>query len=347
MYAKAQPSPSQPSPQPSPAQPTQGVWALGPRFWRPAKPSLAQPRPAQPTTQARSAQPSSQTASPVQPGQHRSGQARPQPSPAQPKPWCGPCQSSAKGFFLPDSEVPFSAAGALRFCSVFGRFGAAVPLRFAVLEPRLWGLVFGASPAQASEPSPASPAQPKPWCGPCQSSAKAFSYRIQMSHFDRWEKRNRQGTQPSLSPAHKPQAQPSQASTGQARPGHSRAQPSPSRGVGLAKAVPKAFSYRIQIKPSLAQPRPAQPTTQARSAQPKPSSQTASPVQPGQHRSGQARPQPSPAQPSPSRGVGLAKALPKAFSYRIQRCHSRPPERSVFAPFLAGLGPPCRCVSPF
>ena len=110
---------------------------------------------------------------------------------------------------------------------------------------------------------------------------------------------NRQGTQPSLSPAHKPQAQPSQTSTGQARPGHSRAQPSPSRGVGLAKAVLKAFSYRIQIKPSLAQPRPAQPTTQARSAQPKPSSQTASPVQPDQHRSGQARPQPSPAQPKP------------------------------------------------
>ena len=160
-----------------------------------------------------------------------------------------------------------------------------------------------------------------------------------MSHFDWWDKRNRQGTQPSLSPAHKPQAQPSQASTGQARPGHSRAQPSPSGGVGLAKAVPKAFSYRIQIKPSLAQPRPAQPTTQARSAQPKPSSQTASPVQPDQHRSGQARPQPSPAQPSPSRGVGLAKALPKAFSYRIQRCHSRPALRfcSVFGRFGAAV----------
>ena len=140
-----------------------------------SSPALAQPRPAQPTTQARSAQPkpSSQTASPVQPGQHRSGQARPQPSPAQPKPWCGPCQSSAKGFFLPDSEVPFSAAGALRFCSVFGRFGAAVPLRFAVLRGRLWGLVFGASPAQASEPSPAqpSPAQALVWALPklCQS----------------------------------------------------------------------------------------------------------------------------------------------------------------------------------
>ena len=165
-------------PQPSPAQPKPwcGLAKAVPKAFSyriQIKPSLAQPRPAQPTTQARSAQPSSQTASPVQPGQHRSGQARPQPSPAQPKPWCGPCQSSAKGFFLPDSEVPFSAAGALRFCSVFGRFGAAVPLRFAVLEPRLWGLVFGASPAQASEPSPAqpSPAQALVWALPklCQS----------------------------------------------------------------------------------------------------------------------------------------------------------------------------------
>ena len=132
-----------------------------------------------------------------------------------------------------------------------------------------------------------------------------------MRHLDWWDKRNRQGTQPSLSPAHKPQAQPSQASTGQARPGHSRAQPSPSRGVGLAKAVPNAFSYRIQIKPSLAQPRPAQPTTQARSAQPKPSSQTASPVQPDQHRSGQARPQPSPAQPKP--WCGPCQSCAKGF----------------------------------
>ena len=195
-----------------------------------------------------SPKPSSQTASPAQPGQHRSGQARPQPSPAQPKP--------------------------------------------------------------------------------------------------DWDKGNRQGTQPSLSPAHKPQAQPSQASTGQARPGHSRAQPSPSLGVGLAKAVPKAFSYRIQIKPSPAQPRPAQPTTQARSAQP--SSQTANPVQPGQHRSGQAstgqaRPGQATAEPSPAQAV--VWALPKLCQRLF--LHSRPPERSVFVPFLAGLGPPCRCVSPF
>ena len=178
VWAPAQPPPNRPAPSPAhPSQPAQLVGEglakavvkafpyLG-SFVFSASPAQAS---CQPSSFAPAAQPSS-----------------PQSSPAQPKPWCGPCQSSAKGFFLPDSEVPFSAAGALRFCSVFGRFGAAVPLRFAILRGRLWGLVFGASPAQASEPSPAqpSPAQPKPWCGPCQSSAKAFSYRIQMSHFD-------------------------------------------------------------------------------------------------------------------------------------------------------------------
>ena len=196
-------------------------------------------------------------------------------------------------------------------------------------------------PVSLAQPSPAqpSPAQPKPWCGPCQSSAKAFSYRIQMSHFDWWDKRNRQGTQPSLSPAHKPQAQPSQATTGQARPGHSRAQPSPSRGQSCAKGF--FLPDSDQAQPSSAQASPRRP------GQPSPSPAHKPQAQPSQPTTGQARPGHSRAQPSPSRGVGLAKALPKAFSYRIQRCHSRPPERSVFAPFLAGLGPPCRCVSPF
>ena len=103
--------------------------------------------------------------SPARPAQVGPGQATAEPSPAQAVVCALPklCQR----LFLPDSEVPFSAAGALRFCSVFGRFGAAVPLRFAVLRGRLWGLVFGASPAQASEPSPAqpSPAQPSPSLG--------------------------------------------------------------------------------------------------------------------------------------------------------------------------------------
>ena len=106
----------------------------------------------------------------------RSAQPSPAQPTAQPKPWCGPCQSSAKGFFLLDSDAPFSAPRRHRFWSVFGQFGAAMPLRFPVLKPRLWCLVFGARSAQ---PSPAQPtaqptAQPKPWCGPCQSSAKGF-----------------------------------------------------------------------------------------------------------------------------------------------------------------------------
>ena len=60
-------------------------------------------------------------------------------------------------------------------------------------------------------------------------------------------------------------------------------------------------------------------------------------------------PKPSPGQLSPAqpKPVSLGKALPKAISYRIQTPHSRPRERSVFGPFLARLGPPCRCVSPF
>ena len=43
---------------------------------------------------------------------------------------------------------------------LFARFEAAVPLRVAVLKPRLWGLVFGAQPKLG--PAPPSPGQPKP-----------------------------------------------------------------------------------------------------------------------------------------------------------------------------------------
>ena len=42
----------------------------------------------------------------------------------------------------------------------FWLVGAAVPLRFAVLKPRLWGLFFGAQPKLG--PAPPSPGQPKP-----------------------------------------------------------------------------------------------------------------------------------------------------------------------------------------
>ena len=148
------------------------------RFW--FVPGAPKCRPAEPSAMLSPAQPS-----PAQP-------SRDQLSPAQarPKPWCGPCQSSPKGFFLQDSDVPFSAPRRLRFWCVFGPFGAAVPLRLAVLEGpclvRSWRAkvppsrpkharlcVFGAQPSPV-QPSPAHTAQPKPWCGPCQSSAKGF-----------------------------------------------------------------------------------------------------------------------------------------------------------------------------
>ena len=131
-----------------------------------------------------------------------------------------------------------------------------------------------------------------------------------MSHFDWWDKRNRQGTQPSLSPAHKPQAQPSQASTGQARPGHSRAQPSPSRGVGLAKALPKSIAKGFclldsdQAQPSSAQASPAHHAGQVSPAQAQLTNRKPSPARPAQVRPGQATAEPSPAQ-------AVVWALPK------------------------------------
>ena len=157
--------------------------------------------------------------SPAQPRPGRAMWALPHGSlclDAQPKRWWGPCQSSAKGFFLLDSDVAFSGPRRPRFWPVFGPFGAAVPLRFAVLRGWLWRLVLGLPEARS-------------------------------------------------------------------RP-----------GTGLPTLTP-------------------------------------------------AQPSPSPVQAS----LSLAKALPKALSYRIQRCRSRPRERSVFGPFVACLGPPCRCVSPF
>ena len=101
-----------------------------------------------------------------------------QPSPAQPLHPANPGQPAniAKAVpkaFLPDSDASFSAAGMLRFWSVFGLFGAAVQVRFRVVRGWLWGLVFGAEPSSVkgfvsgglfrfSQPSPAqpSPAQP-------------------------------------------------------------------------------------------------------------------------------------------------------------------------------------------
>ena len=99
-------------------------------------------------------------------------------------------------------------------------------------------------------------------------------------------------------------AQPSQArqpSPAQPSPAHSPAQPStaqlvhPSLGVGLAKALPKAFSYRIW--PVSGRPAAAFPC-----------------LAPGQASPAQARSaQPSPPQPGPSLGAGLAERFAKAF----------------------------------
>ena len=230
---------------------------------------------------------------PAQPSPQPSSAQLTQPSPArpytQPKPWCGPWQSCAKGFFFPDSDVAFSAAGTLRFWSVFGPFGAAVPLRFPVLSflvPAQPGPVSLAQPtpahslAQPSSPQP-SPAQPGPL------------------RFPVWKSR-------LLEPAQPISAQP----------------PSPA----LAKALPKPFSYRIQTPHGAAMP--------LRFPVLKPSlwGLVPSPAQPSQASTCQAK-----RGHSPSLGVGLAKALPKAFSYRVQRSRSQPLERSVFCPFGAAM----------
>ena len=157
----AQPSPAQPSPtQPSPAQPS------------PAQPSPAQPSPAQPSPphlsppQRNPAQPSPPQPAPAQPSPA-------QPAHSSPSAQCSPSHRSlgpslGVGLAKPLPKA-FSCTGFR--CGVFGsqaasflvRFwlvGAAVPLRFAVLKPRLWGLVFGAQPKLG--PAPPSPGQPKP-----------------------------------------------------------------------------------------------------------------------------------------------------------------------------------------
>ena len=83
-------------------------------------------------------------------------------------------------FCLLDSDVAFSAPSRHRFWSVFGSFGAAVPLRFAVLKPRLWGLVFGAQPKAQPRPAQSSPSLS---VGLAKALPKAFAYWIQMWRF--------------------------------------------------------------------------------------------------------------------------------------------------------------------
>ena len=188
-----------------------------------------------------------------------------------------------------------------------------------------WFLV--PSPAQPStaqpspQPSPAhSPAQALVWALPklCQRLfpilPNAFSYWIQTYRF------------------------PAQPSTAQLV--------HPSLGVGLAKALPKAFSYRIW--PVSGRPAAAFPCFEGvgldcRSAQPKALSPAQVSPSPGQPNPGQVSPaQLTAARPKP--WCGPCRTLCKGFSYRIQRCHFRPRDGSVFGAFLARLGPPCRCV---
>ena len=96
---------------------------------------------------------------------------------------------------------------------------------------------------------------------------------------------------------------------------------------------------------SPAQPSPGEPRRgEPRRAQPSPG-QAAQPSP--AHSPAQPSPQPSSAhQPSSAEGQH-SQSFVKAFFYRIQMWRFRPPERSVFGPFSACLGPPCRCVSPF
>ena len=125
--------------------------ALGPGFW-----CAAQPSP---------------------PAQHP-GQLSTHTTPAQP---AGIAKAVPKAF-LPDSDASFSAAGMLRFGSVFGLFGAAVPLRFPVVRGWLWGLVFGAQPSPARQPSTqasSAPTQPQPSPRALPRPSQRLSYRIQ------------------------------------------------------------------------------------------------------------------------------------------------------------------------
>ena len=158
----------------------------------------------------------------------------------------GPCQSSAKRFFLLDSDVAFSAPRRPRFWPVFGVFGAAVPLRFPVLRGWLWGLVWGL-PELRSRPgtiaevkqSRAEPkAQPRPaQPRPAQACQAAVPLRFPVLRGWLWglvlglpEVRSRPGTGlPTLTPAQptpqpKPSpGQPAQPSPGQPKPCQSSA----------------------------------------------------------------------------------------------------------------------------
>ena len=224
------------------------------------------------------------------------------------------------------------------FLTGFGPRQAALPLRFPVLrgvgldcrsaQPHISPTPPQPNPGQVS-PAQLTAARPKPWCGPCRTLCKGFSYRIQRSHF-----RPRDGSVfgaflARLGPPCRcvwlfwrvhvwcvlgaPKCRPGYAflvpSPAQHSPAQPSPQPSPSLGVGLAKALPilpNAFSYWIQTYRFPAQPSTAQLV-------------------------------------HPSLGVGLAKALPKAFSYRIWPVSGRP---AAAFPCFEGVGLDCRSAQP-
>ena len=191
-------------------------------------------------------------------------------------------------------------------------FGAAVPLRFAVLS----------SPAQRSPAQPAqcSQAQPKPWCGLAKALPKPFSYRIQL-----WRLRSPERSVfgsflayfglfgVAVGPGFWCPAQFCRScAKGFVCMGF--------RSSGFFRFWCGSFGAAM---PNPARPNPAQPS--------------------------QPSPAPRPTHTTPAQPAGIAKAVPKAFlpekvSYRIQTHRSRPQECFVLGPFLAYLGPPCRCV---
>ena len=140
MYAKAQPSPSQPSPQPSPAQPSppKGYGLLAPSPGQPSPPR----RPGQPSPSP-AHKPQAQSSH-----QHRSGQATAEPSPAQAVVWALPklCQrlflTGFRGAILGRRSAPFLVGlggGAFR------RLGSAASF-LVPAQPR---------PVSLAQPSPA------------------------------------------------------------------------------------------------------------------------------------------------------------------------------------------------
>ena len=190
----------------SPAQPT-------PSPHQPAQCRPGQPKPCRSSADPSPAQPSPAQASPPRLGQasrnsvqgtsaNLSPACQPSPaqSPAQALVWALPklCQRlfrilpNAFSYWIQTYRFPAQPSTAQlvhpsRIWPVSGR-PAGVGLDCRSAQPK------ALSPAQVSrspgQPNPGqvSPAQltaarPKPWCGPCRTLCKGFSYRIQRSHF--------------------------------------------------------------------------------------------------------------------------------------------------------------------